>query len=107
MLDTATLPKTRTSPPVSSARPGGGRLMGIIPRSRLSRSLAAFGLLNFVLAMLPVWNAIGNAPALVWGLLPLTVLWSYAAFTLNFILAIVVYFAQFRPWARSVESELQ
>ncbi|MDQ4059078.1 MAG: hypothetical protein M3124_08145 [Actinomycetota bacterium] len=56
-----------------------------------------------MLTMLPVWDVVGNAPDMVAGVLPLTVLWSYAAFTLNFILAIVVYFTQFRPWAEHAE----
>jgi hypothetical protein len=105
MLDIAKWSAKQTSAAAGAIPTGDRRLLGIIPRSGLSRSLAAFGVLNFLLTMLPVWDVVGNSSRFVAGLLPGTVLWSYAAFTLNFVLALVVYVTQFRPWACAIESE--
>lgn len=80
-----------------------GRFLGLVPRTPIGRALWAFGLLNLLLTFLPVWDVAFNDARLVGGLLPMTVLWSYAAFGLNMVLAIAVYLLQFRPWAEHIE----
>lgn len=80
-----------------------GRFLGLVPRTSVGRALWAFGVLNLFLTFLPAWDIAFNDARLVGGLLPLTILWSYAVFGLNMLLAIAVYFLQFRPWADRIE----
>lgn len=84
--------------------PGGGRFLGVVPRTPVGRALGAFALLNLLLTFLPAWNVAFNDARLVGGFLPMTVLWSYAVFGLNMVLAIAVYMLQFRPWADEIEN---
>ncbi|MGH3666473.1 MAG: hypothetical protein ACRDU8_10380 [Egibacteraceae bacterium] len=81
----------------------GGRFLGVVPRTPVGRALWAFGLLNLFLTFLPAWDLAFNDAQLVGGFLPMTILWSYAVFGLNMVLAIAVYVLQFRPWADEVE----
>lgn len=81
-----------------------GRLLGLLPRSAKGRAALLFALVNLLLIFLPVWDVVGNGTTMVGGFLPLTILWVYLACALNNVLAIVIYFTMFRPWAESVEA---
>ncbi|MPZ63495.1 MAG: hypothetical protein GEU93_19865 [Propionibacteriales bacterium] len=83
------------------------RPLGLIPATRRSRLLYAWGLATFVLTMLPVWDAIANDARIVGSILPLTILWSYGTFTLVNLLAIAIYVLEARPWAQTVEANPQ
>lgn len=73
--------------------------LGIIPRSRLGRFFLAWAALNVVLTLLPVFTILGNGTQMVAGLLPWTVLYSYAVFTLNCVFGVAFYLLRAKPWS--------
>lgn len=75
-------------------------LLGILPRSTAGRLFFLWGCLNTALALLPVFDVLGNGRHMVAGILPLTVLYGYAVFTLNCVLALVYALVRGRDWLR-------
>lgn len=76
---------------------------GVIPTTPRNRFFFGWGMTNVLLALLPVWDLAGNDAAMVGGLLPVTILWSYLAFSSNFALAIAYYLVWGRPWAKAMQ----
>ncbi|MEI2414903.1 hypothetical protein V8Z80_01850 [Orrella sp. JC864] len=74
-------------------------MLGIIPRSRLGRIVLAWAALNIVLTVLPLLAGIGNGSRMVAGILPLTILYSYAVFCSNCLLGLAFYLCRARGWA--------
>jgi hypothetical protein len=91
------------APDSSAASATDTRPLGVVPRSTTGKLLLLFALANLLLIFLAVWDVAGNGGQMVAGLLPLTVLWVFAACALNNVLAVVVYITLFRPWAQAME----
>lgn len=83
----------------SPDRPRPRRPLGLVPASPRGRLFWAWGLATFVLTMLPVWDLLANDGRLVGGVLPLTILWSYAVFGVVNLLALAIYLTVGRDWA--------
>jgi hypothetical protein len=79
------------------------RPLGLVPASLGGRLFWAWGLLTFVLTMLPVWDVVANDARLIGGILPLTILWSYAVFGVVNLLALAIYLKVGRDWADWVD----
>lgn len=75
--------------------------LGIIPRSTAGRLFLGWAVLNMLLALMPVFGVFGNGNQIVGGILPLTVLYSYAIFTLNCVFGLAYFFARGRAWAKT------
>jgi hypothetical protein len=84
---------------------GRGRILGIVPRSRRNRLFFLWAVTNVILTFLPVWDVAFNSSTLVGGILPITVLWSYAVFASNLAFAIAYYFGWARKWAADADWE--
>lgn len=73
--------------------------LGLLPKSRAGRFFLAWAAFNVVLTLLPVFLVFGNGTDIVWGLLPWTILYSYAVFTLNCVFGIAFYRYRAKPWS--------
>lgn len=76
---------------------------GILPRTRLGRIFMAWGAVNVLLALLPVFNVVGNSAAIGPLGMPVTLFYCYAVFTLNCILGAVYYLTRGRAWVAMIE----
>lgn len=72
--------------------------LGVIPKSGLGRLFLGWAVLNVILALLPVFDVLGNSaePGPVG--MPLTVFYCYAVFSLNCLLGAVYYLTRGRAW---------
>lgn len=77
--------------------------LGILPRSTAGRLFLGWAMLNLLLTLMPVFGVFGNGNQIVGGILPLTVLYSYAVFTLNCVLGLAYFFSRGRAWANTHE----
>lgn len=80
-------------------------ILGIVPRSRFGRVILAWAALNIILTVLPLFTGIGNGSRIVAGLLPLTILYSYAVFCSNCLLGVAFYMHRARGWAEREDSD--
>lgn len=71
---------------------------GIVPKSSLGRLFFGWGLLNIVLTLLPVFGIYGNGSAPGPLGMPLTVVYSYAVFSLNCLLGLAYFLTRGRVW---------
>lgn len=81
------------------------RPLGLVPASFRGRLFWAWALGTFILTMLPVFDVIANSSRMIGGVLPATILWSYAVFALVNVLAIVIYVSVGREWAERVDAD--
>jgi hypothetical protein len=81
--------------------------LGIVPRTALGRFFLAWAALNVLLALLPVFDVLGNSAEIGPLGMPVTVLYSYAAFSLNSVLGVAYYLSRGRAWTRIVERSLR
>ncbi len=80
--------------------------LGIIPKSNLGRLFFGWAIVNIVLALLPVFDILGNGAEPGPLAMPLTVFYCYAVFSLNCILGAVYYALRGRAWV-DIEKSLE
>ncbi|MCJ7874012.1 hypothetical protein [Phaeobacter sp. J2-8] len=88
-----------------AAQPGGYPWLGIVPQSTTGRMFLAWGLLNVVLALLPVFDILGNGAEQGPLAMPLTIFYCYAVFSLNCLLGAVYYLVRGRAWVALEQSQ--
>ncbi|WP_138470587.1 hypothetical protein [Poseidonocella sp. HB161398] len=96
-----TTARSAASPDMAAGHDGPGHMpiLGIIPRSPTGQIFLGWAVLNFLLALLPAYDIIGNGTAMVAGFLPLTVFYCYAVFTLNCVFGLCYFLVRGRAWA--------
>lgn len=77
--------------------------LGVLPRSTAGRLFLGWAMLNLLLTLMPVFGVFGNGSHIVGGILPLTVLYSYAIFTMNCVFGLAYFFSRGRAWAKTHE----
>lgn len=79
-------------------------MFGIVPRSGLGKLFLLWATVNIILALLPVFNVLGNSPEIGVSGMPMTVFYSYVVFTLNCFLGVSYFLARGRAWAALSEN---
>ncbi len=75
-----------------------GPALGIFPRTAMGRFFFLWGTLNVILALLPVYNILGNSAEVGFMNMPITVIYCYAVFSLNCILGVAYYLTRGSAW---------
>ena len=88
----------------TAAESGGYPDFGWIPKSGQGRMFLAWGLLNVVLALLPVFDLYGNGAQPGPLGMPLTVFYCYAVFSLNCLLGLAYYLTRGLAWVEMEEN---
>ena len=76
---------------------------GLIPQGGFEIFVLVWAFANVLLTLLPVLTLVGNSADMVLGFLPMTILWSYSVFVLNFLLGLVYFYFRAWPWAENYE----
>ena len=78
-------------------------ILGILPQSGLGQVFFVWAVLNAALALLPVFDILGNSADLGPTGMPVTIFYSYAVFTLNCCLGLAYYTIRGRAWVQLEE----
>lgn len=78
-------------------------IAGILPQGSFGRFILLWAAVNIVLTLLPVVTEIGNQRTIIAGILPLTILWSYAVFLSNCVMGLVFYLLRARGAAEEID----
>ena len=82
---------------------GGYPACGIFPRSGLGRAFFCWGVANVVLALLPVFDLLGNSAEPGPTGMPITLFYCYAVFTLNCLMGLAYYATRGKAWIEMEE----
>lgn len=74
-------------------------MLGIIPRSKMGRFFLGWAFLNLILAMLPVFDILGNGSQIVFGVMPMTIFYCYVIYTMNCVFGLIYYFLRGSAWS--------